>query len=186
MAELVYALVLGTSVARLEGSSPSPGTLDIWVDICYTTLMSKLNKKSIHLEKLLAFKLLAIMAFSLLVIPFQVSADYGQNITFGEPSSRNPSEVASDYEAPVNPKPAIYSISPKEADMNPSGRTITITGKGFIPSSVARINGVNRPTNFIDSTHLLMQVEGRDMYAGDGGFYVTVFNPAPGGGFANS
>ncbi len=27
MAELVYALVLGTSVARLEGSSPSPGTI---------------------------------------------------------------------------------------------------------------------------------------------------------------
>ena len=26
VAELVYALVLGTSVARLEGSSPSPGT----------------------------------------------------------------------------------------------------------------------------------------------------------------
>lgn len=33
MAELVYALVLGTSVARLEGSSPSPGT-NIWDIFC--------------------------------------------------------------------------------------------------------------------------------------------------------
>ena len=36
VAELVYALVLGTSAARLEGSSPSSSTLDFYIHICYT------------------------------------------------------------------------------------------------------------------------------------------------------
>jgi hypothetical protein len=148
--------------------------------------MSKLSKNSIKNGKTLAFKLLAISAFMLLIIPFQVSADYGRNITFGDPNYRGPDSNVSDYTEVVNPKPVIYSISPKSADSGLNALTITITGKNFIPSSVARINGSNRPTNFIDSTHLLMQADGRDMYRTDGGFYVTVFNPAPGGGFSNA
>ncbi len=148
--------------------------------------MSKLNKNSINQGNTLAFKLLAILAFGLLILPVQVSADYGQNITFGDPSYKGTDSDVSDYAETVNPKPAIYSISPKEADRNINPLSITITGKGFIPSSVARINGANRPTNFIDSTHLLIRVDGRDMYRTDGGFYVTVWNPAPSGGFSNS
>lgn len=66
-------------------------------------------------------------------------------------------------------------------------KTITITGEGFVPASVARINGSNRATTFIDSSHLLLQITGNDTnaYASNGGFFITVYNPAPGGGYSN-
>ena len=52
----------------------------------------------------------------------------------------------------------------------------------------SRINGANRQTTFIDNSHLLIQVTGNDMYLyrTNGGFYITVFNPAPVGGYSNS
>lgn len=147
--------------------------------------MSKLNKNSINLGNILAFKLLVISAFSLLFIPLQVSADYGRNITFGDPNYTSRDEVPSDYTAPVNPRPAIYSISPKSGDRNMNGASVTIKGKGFVPTSVARVNGSNRTTTFIDSAHVMLQISGADMYRNEG-LYITVWNPAPGGGFSNA
>ena len=145
--------------------------------------MRKINKKSINFS----FKILTILAFSLLVIPAQASADYGSNYYFGSPHRfENDGGGYVDRIIIDNPKPVIYSISPKSADKSMGGKTITVNGKGFIPSSMAKINGANRSTTFIDSGHLLVQVNGTDMYRTDGGFYVTVWNGAPAGGFSNA
>lgn len=156
--------------------------------------MSKMNKKSINKNNFSALQILTILAFGLIFMPgFTMAYEYsdaGMNVKYGAYSEDEyipsiPPESYSYAEA-NNPKPSVYSISPKSADRNVQNGTITITGKGFVPGSVAKINGANRPTTFIDSSHLLLAVNGSDMYRTDGGFYVTVSNPAPGGGFSNA
>ncbi|MDP2593230.1 MAG: IPT/TIG domain-containing protein [bacterium] len=144
--------------------------------------MSKLIKNSINI----ALIMLIILALGLLLLPAPASAEGGYNTTYGEPYVFTPNSGPVETEQAYNPKPIIYSLSPKSGDQSPNARTITINGSGFIPSSIARINGTNRSTTFIDSTHLLLNVNGADMYQRDGGFYVTVYNGAPGGGFSNS
>ncbi|MBI2631099.1 IPT/TIG domain-containing protein [Candidatus Nomurabacteria bacterium] len=149
--------------------------------------MSKFSKNSINLKSLLAFKIIAILAFSLLILPASAGAEGGRNTTYGDFSNNNRDRsVPSDYIQTLNPKPIIFSITPNEGEKSIGGKNITINGKGFIPSSQARINGANRNTAFIDSTHLLVEANSADMYRADGGFYITVWNGEPGGGFSNS
>ncbi len=145
--------------------------------------MMKKENKSINWS----LKILTILAFSLMVLPSQAAAEtYGTNYTFGNFGNdyNSPSPVTPEVVA--NPRPYISSISPKSSNRGTSPRNIMITGNGFVPSSVARVNGLNRPTNFIDNSHLMMQALGSDMTRTDGGFYVTVLNGAPGGGFSNA
>lgn len=137
------------------------------------------------------------MAFSLLIIPFSASAERpaGRNTTYGDSyadrsSSRSVDTSVNDYTyvqaEKINPKPVIYSIDPKSGERSGYGKEITIVGKGFIPTSVARVNGEARPTLLIDSTRIILQANGNDMYRSEKGFYVTVWNEGLGGGFSNS
>ncbi|MBY0376386.1 IPT/TIG domain-containing protein [Patescibacteria group bacterium] len=84
----------------------------------------------------------------------------------------------------INPKPVVSSLSPNSANSGSGPRTVTISGSGFIPDSVARFNGLDRNTTFIDSSHLLINLTSNDMN-GSSGRYVTVWNPAPEGGYSN-
>lgn len=86
-----------------------------------------------------------------------------------------------------NPVPKIKSISPEFGKINEATKTIIITGRGFTTSSVARINTSVRPVTFIDPSHLLLQINSNDLYTyrNNGGFFITVFNKAPGGGYSN-
>lgn len=113
-------------------------------------------------------KMLSILAFGLLIIPAKASA----TLAF------TPSSIE-------NPAPIVNSISPDSKSRNDSVNTITITGSGFISNSVARVNGQVRPTIFIDSAHILVQLVGNDAYNPDG-LYINVFNELPGGGYSNS
>jgi len=135
--------------------------------------MENINNKSI----IFGLGILAILAFGLIFVPFNeaLAAAYGTNLS----ASRNETN---------NPKPSIRSINPKSSNIGTGTKTVTITGKGFVPSSVARINASNRPTVFIDSSHLLVQINGNDTYAyrTNGGFFITVFNGAPGGGYSDA
>ena len=110
--------------------------------------------------------ILAILVGGALAIPSLTSASYAT------------------YTIP-NPAPSVDSISPNAANSGEVVRSIMINGSGFVPSSVAKINGANRVTTFIDENNLLMQVNAGDTYRTDGGFYVTVWNRAPGGGYSN-
>lgn len=153
--------------------------------------MKNMNKKSI----VFGLKILSILVFSLIFVPFnRVAAAptyvYGHDnadgtYTFGDFVWNNNSTSTNGID---NPVPAVTSINPKSENVNINVTTITITGSGFIPSSVARINGSNRPGTFIDSSHLLVQINSNDVntYETNGGFYITVFNGAPGGGYSNA
>jgi len=147
--------------------------------------MNKINNKSI----IFSLGILAILTFGLITIPTKASANED---VYGGSSSvwcRNCSTASNNQNTPTNnPKPSINSISPSSSNIGVGTKTITIKGESFVPSSIARVNGSNRPTTFIDSSHLLMQITGNDTlkYYSNGGFFVTVFNPAPGGGYSNT
>jgi hypothetical protein len=129
--------------------------------------MSKIYKKSI----VYTLAILAILTFAGTTMPGKASAQYddGSSYVHGKP----------------NPYPTVYSISPNVANVSDSAKTVTINGNGFTPNSVARWNGSNRPTIFIDSSHLLIQLSASDL-RGSSGRYINVFNPAPGGGYSDS
>ncbi|MCS6842145.1 MAG: cell shape-determining protein [Roseiflexus sp.] len=80
-----------------------------------------------------------------------------------------------------NPAPTISAINPTTAVAGGPGFTLTITGTGFISSSVVRWNGSDRSTTFVSSTRLTASIPASDI-ATAGPAYVTVFNPGPGGG----
>ena len=144
--------------------------------------MSKIMKNVM----LLGLKISLILGFGLFLVPMAVQAEGGKNYTFGtfetdygEPTPPDPVSVN-------NPKPIIRSLNPNSGNRGAGHATITITGTGFVPSSVAKVNGMNRPTTYIDGSHLLVQVDLNEPYRTEDGFYVTVWNSAPGGGSSNS
>lgn len=157
--------------------------------------MKNINNKSIFL----GFKILSILAFAFMFIPFSQAAAiaptyiYGHynadgSYTYGEFIWNN-NNGSSTNGINENPVPVINSISPRSSTiLDTNTKTVTITGYGFTTSSIARINNSNRAVAFIDPTHLLAQINSNDIYTyqTNGGFYVTVWNGAPGGGYSNA
>lgn len=124
-------------------------------------MMKKVKNNSI----VFALKTLSILAFGLLIIPSSASATPGYV---------------------DNPVPMISQITPNS--LNTGGfanNTVTVYGFGFIPGSIVRVNGSERITTFVDSSHLLVQMNGSDFTIA-GGVLVNVFNGFPGGGYSNA
>jgi hypothetical protein len=148
--------------------------------------MSKTNKKSINLS----LKILALFAFALIFVPLNEAAAANGWTTSGNgiwtTSNNYYNEGPADQ--PNNPSPTIGSIYPKSSNVGVGTKTITITGSGFFPGSIVRINGNGRAVTFIDASHLLIQITGNDtyLYRANGGFFITVFNGEPGGGYSNA
>jgi hypothetical protein len=141
--------------------------------------MSKIGKIKLNKGLILALGILAILAFSFTVLPKLAGAAAPRNYTYGS----NYDAYGERYVAPT-PTPILNSLSPNSAIRGTNPRTVTISGSGFIPSSVARVNNSNRATTFIDPTHLFVQLTTSDMNSG--GFYITVYNGGPGGGYSNA
>lgn len=85
----------------------------------------------------------------------------------------------------ANPVPSIAALSPASAAAGGAGFTLTVTGEGFLTSSVVRWNGSNRPTTPVSATQLRATIPASDIAAA-GVAQVTVFNPGPGGGISNA
>jgi hypothetical protein len=86
------------------------------------------------------------------------------------------------YGSEINP--VIYLLNPNAKSSGSGPITITISGKNFAPGALAKWNGSDRVTTYIDSTRLLMQLNDYDTNV-LGDFFVTVYNTIPGGGFSN-
>jgi hypothetical protein len=80
--------------------------------------------------------------------------------------------------------PLLSSLSPKTITMGTAGFTITVEGTRFTQASVVRWNGENRPTTFVSSTQLTVQLPAGDR-AQAGKAVVTVFTPGLTGGTSN-
>jgi WD40-like Beta Propeller Repeat len=83
-----------------------------------------------------------------------------------------------------NPVPGSTSLTPIAAPAGSSGATLTLTGVGYVPTSVVNINGAPRVTTFINSTQVEVTLTSGD-FASAGINQVVVVNPAPGGGSSN-
>jgi hypothetical protein len=136
--------------------------------------MSRINKKPISF----GLKALFILIFSILIIPAIASAD---SVYSGQSVNQTPPLVDN------NTWQIINSISPSSANRSIDTENVIITGDGFQPTSIARVNGSDRSTTFIDNSHLSVRLNPNDTYRTDGGFYITVFNEASGNGsYSNS
>lgn len=82
--------------------------------------------------------------------------------------------------------PVLYSLSPTNTTVNANTKTVTILGTGFRPDSIARWGSFDRPTSYVNSRKLIMELNEGDLKT-KGQYLVTVVNPSPDGGkFSNS
>jgi len=83
-----------------------------------------------------------------------------------------------------NPLPRLTGISPETVMAGGPGFTLVVTGTSFVNGSVVRVNGVDRPTDFVSETTLAVQIPASDLAVG-AALAINVFNPLPGGGMSN-
>ncbi|MFA6608679.1 MAG: dockerin type I domain-containing protein [Candidatus Paceibacterota bacterium] len=84
-----------------------------------------------------------------------------------------------------NPVPVISSISPSTKTVGDTDFTMSIFGSNFIASSTVHLNGIGRNTIFSSSTELFADFFASDLLTATTS-YITVINPAPGGGASNA
>jgi len=84
----------------------------------------------------------------------------------------------------VNPVPVITTMNPSSQTVSGSDFLLTVTGRLFLPTSILRWNGFDRPTTFVSSNELQAIISAADISTA-GSASVTIFNPEPGGGLSN-
>jgi uncharacterized protein (TIGR03437 family) len=84
-----------------------------------------------------------------------------------------------------NPLPALTGMSPANATAGGAQFTLTVSGTGFVSTSVVNWNGSARTTTFVSSTQLTAMITAGDIAAA-GTASVTVSNSAPSGGVSNA
>lgn len=80
-----------------------------------------------------------------------------------------------------NPSPTISSIFPSAVSAGVSAPVIAVTGTGFVPATVIKVNGNARTTTFVSKTQVNVTLADADVAAG-GSLSITAVNGAPGGG----
>jgi parallel beta-helix repeat protein len=86
----------------------------------------------------------------------------------------------------ANPAPVLTAISPIFRTAGTLGTfTLTLTGSDFVPTSVVRWNGQDRPTAYGTSGQITAQIPQADVAAA-GTASVTVYTPPAGGGTSGS
>ena len=137
----------------------------------YYPSMENINKTK-RISAVLALGILGILTVGFTAPPNQASAT-----TYCTAYS---SGVADTGE--MVPKPSVSGITPSSGA---NTRTIRIVGTGFVIDSVAKVDGADRFTTFVDDSHLILEVNPNDLRNSDG-FYVTVFNGGLCGGHSNA
>ncbi|HEY6391000.1 MAG TPA: IPT/TIG domain-containing protein, partial [Bryobacteraceae bacterium] len=82
-------------------------------------------------------------------------------------------------------QPSIASVSPSTANAGGADFSLTLTGANFVTGTKLRWNGLSRPTNIIDSTHLVAQIGAGDI-AQVGRASIDVLSLSRGTGASNS
>ena len=80
-----------------------------------------------------------------------------------------------------NPLPLVSSITPTSVTAGTSDTVITLSGSGFISSSVAQWNSTALATTFVSNTQLKATLPAANL-SGSSTAGISVQNPAPGGG----
>jgi trimeric autotransporter adhesin len=83
--------------------------------------------------------------------------------------------------AVTSPVPQITSLSPSSVFAGVAGFNLLVTGKNFVATSVATVNGAARTTAFNNTTSLQVTLLASDL-ANAAVLQIAVLNPPPGGG----
>jgi hypothetical protein len=86
--------------------------------------------------------------------------------------------------ATTNPVPYLNPIVPSATAPGGPAFTLTVTGTGFVSTSVVNWNGSPRTTTYFSSSKLTAAITAADI-ASPGTATLTVVSPAPGGGTSN-
>src|SRR5207245_760908 len=81
----------------------------------------------------------------------------------------------------TNPQPTVTAVTPTTLTADGGNVDLTVTGANFVPGAVARWNGSDRTTAFVNAGTLRVQIPASDL-ALPGTAHVSVVNPSPGGG----
>jgi YVTN family beta-propeller protein len=79
------------------------------------------------------------------------------------------------------PVPTVTTLAPNSAAAGSPAFTLTLTGTGFVSTSLVKWNGVALVTTIVSITQVTATVPAADISA-VGSASITVFNPTPGGG----
>jgi hypothetical protein len=84
-----------------------------------------------------------------------------------------------------NPAPDVTGLSPAQAMVGDDAFSITVIGSGFVQGSTVLWNGEDRTSGFLNEFMLTATIRASDV-AVAGTAFVSVLNPAPGGGQSES
>ena len=84
-----------------------------------------------------------------------------------------------------NPLPSLGSLSDTTAPAGWPGFPLAVNGTGFVEATSVQWNGLNRPTDVLNSTLVKGAIPGSDL-ATAGTAQVGLSNPSPGGGSSNA
>jgi hypothetical protein len=88
-------------------------------------------------------------------------------------------------QAQPQPVPQINSMTPTAVTAGSGTITLTVDGSGFVPGSVVRWDGSDRPTTFVSASRVTATITAASLSVG-GTAQVVVFNAPPGGGTSNA
>ena len=123
---------------------------------------------------------------SALVTAADVAVSKTVSITVVNPSPGGGASTPVAYVvAAPNPVPDVTGLSPAQAIVGSGPLSITVIGSGFAPGATVLWNGEDRTTGYLNESMLAATVRAGDLAAA-GTAYVSVLNPAPGGGQSSS
>jgi hypothetical protein len=85
-----------------------------------------------------------------------------------------------------SPLPILASITPTSVRAGGPETTLTITGLGFVRSSVVLVDGVATPTAYVSDTELTVTLTANDLLTLATSLDISVLSPPPGGGTSTS
>lgn len=96
-----------------------------------------------------------------------------------------PGDYTATYTAGAHALPGTSALEPTTVIPGGEAFTLRVTGSGFVPGSVVRWNGADRPTTFASTGRLDAEIPASDVATG-ASVAITVFSPRPGGGVSNA
>ena len=124
---------------------------------------------------------LVSLAASLCLSALVLTGCGGSSATPSTTSSTTPPPAGGSGSSTGNPAPSISGITPGSVVAGSAAQTLTVTGTGFIASSVVNLNTTALATTYVNATTLTASAPASALAAGQADT-VTVTNPAPGGG----
>ncbi len=107
-----------------------------------------------------------------------------QSVTVFTPTPGGGTSGAKTFDL-MAPMPTASSVSPSTVTAGSAPSTITVTGSGFVNTSVVRWNGGALATTYVNATTITAVVPAASL-ATPGTAQITILNPTPGGGTSSA